>query len=54
MAKPTSVAEYLAALSNERKAPMAQLMACIRANLPGGFEEILNYGMPSWVVPRSA
>ena len=32
---------------------MEQLVTIIRANLPGGFDEIINYGMPSWVVPHS-
>jgi hypothetical protein len=32
---------------------MEQLLATIRSNLPNGFEEIINYGMPSWVVPHS-
>ena len=32
---------------------MASLINVIRANLPDGYEEIINYGMPSWVVPHS-
>lgn len=32
---------------------MERLRAGIRSNLPGGFEEVLNYGFPSWVVPHS-
>jgi len=32
---------------------MERLMTIIRANLPDGFEETINYGMPSWVVPHS-
>ena len=32
---------------------MERLRAGIRANLSGGFEEVLNYGFPSWVVPHS-
>ena len=53
MGKPTTVAEYFDALPTDRKEPMERLVAIIRANLPDGFEEIINYGMPSWVVPRS-
>ena len=32
---------------------MEALRVSIQANLPAGFEEVLNYGMPSWVVPHS-
>ncbi len=53
MAKATTVVEYFAALSEDRKAAMEKLRDTIRANLPGGFDEVLNYGMPSWVVPHS-
>ena len=53
MGKPTTVAEYFDALPTDRKEPMERLMASIKANLPEGFEEVLNYGMPSWVVPHS-
>ena len=48
-----SIVEYLEALSPERKVPMERLVALIRENLPDGFEEVMNYGMPSWVVPHS-
>ena len=47
MSKPTTVDEYLAALSADRKGPMERLVAIIRANLPDGYEERINYGMPS-------
>ena len=53
MGKPTTVAEYFSALPVDRKEPMEKLQASIRENLPSGFEECLNYGMPSWVVPHS-
>jgi uncharacterized protein YdhG (YjbR/CyaY superfamily) len=47
------VQAYLAALEPERQAVMERLMDVIRANLPDGFEELMQYGMPSWVVPHS-
>ncbi len=53
MDKPTNVAEYYAGLSGDRKDAMEQLRSVIEANLPAGFEAVLNYGMPSWVVPHS-
>jgi len=53
MGKPQTVEDYFNALLGERREPMENLAASIRANLPGGFEEVLNYGQPSWVVPHS-
>ena len=47
------MAEYFDSLAGDRKPAMDRLAATIRAQLPSGFEEILNYGMPSWVVPHS-
>ena len=44
---------YIKALPEERQAIMTALVACIRDALPHGFEERMNYGMPSWVVPHS-
>ena len=49
-----TVAEYFETLAPERIEPMERLVAIIRAKLPDGFEETINYGMPSWVVRRSA
>jgi len=51
--KPMTVAEYFETLAPERREPMERLVAIIRAKLPDGFEETINYGMPSWVVPHS-
>ena len=48
-----TISEYLEAVSPARRAPMERLVALIRDNLPEGFEEVINYGMPSWVVPHS-
>lgn len=53
MAKPQSVDEYLANLAPDRVEAMSTLMQTIRETLPIGFEERLNYGMPSWVVPHA-
>ena len=53
MSTPTTVVEYFEALDPDRKEPMERLLTTIRANLPAGFEEVINYGMPSWVVPHS-
>ena len=53
MSKPMTVAKYLDVLCPDRKVPMERLVTIIRANLPDGYEEIINYDMPSWVVPHS-
>ena len=53
MGKPETVEDYFNAIAEDRKEPMEKLRACIRENLPGGFEEVLNYGLPGWVVPHS-
>ena len=53
MGKPQTVEDYFNALPEDRKEPMETLGTSIRANLPGGFEEVLNYGFPGWVVPHS-
>jgi uncharacterized protein YdhG (YjbR/CyaY superfamily) len=47
------VLAYLDALEPERRAVMERLMNVIRSNLPDGFEEVMQYGMPSWVVPHA-
>ena len=51
--KASTIEEYLENIPIERKAVMQKLIAIINKNLPKGFAEQLNYGMPSWVVPHS-
>lgn len=46
-----SVPEYLNTLPDERKKIMMDLRKAIRQNLPAGFEETMQYGMISYVVP---
>ena len=53
MGKPQTVEDYFNALAEDRRGAMETLRSSIRANLPSGFEEVLNYGQPSWVVPHS-
>lgn len=45
--------EYIGKLPQERKEPINQLRAVIKANLSPGFEETMNYGMIGYVVPHS-
>ena len=51
--KTSTIEEYLENIPIERKAVMQKLIDIINLNLPKGFAEQLNYGMPAWVVPHS-
>ena len=42
-----SVEEYLAELPEKRRAAIARVREVILENLPDGFEETMQYGMPS-------
>jgi uncharacterized protein YdhG (YjbR/CyaY superfamily) len=53
MIKDPGVQQYFDALPEERKAAMTELRMVILKNLPKGFEEVMNYGMPGYVVPHS-
>ncbi len=43
--------DYVAGLPEDRRSIMLELYAAISKNLPAGFEEMMCYGLPSWVVP---
>lgn len=45
--------DYLNALEPARRAALLRLSDAIDANLPHGFSRDFQYGMPSWVVPKS-
>ena len=45
--------EYLAALPSDRRQAVGRLREVLRGNLPEGFEEAIDYGMLSYVVPHS-
>jgi uncharacterized protein YdhG (YjbR/CyaY superfamily) len=49
--KASTVAEYLDALPEDRRAALTAVCDVVRANLPEGYVEAMQYGMPSWVVP---
>ena len=44
--------EYFATLPDDRKEAMMQLRKVIKKNLLKGFQEVMNYGMPGYVVPH--
>ena len=48
-----TVAQYLAKLPADRRAAIAKVRDVINANLPIGYEETIQYGMISWIVPES-
>ena len=48
-----SVNKYINQLPKERQGGIKKLISVIRTNLPQEFNEQMNYGMPSWVVPHS-
>lgn len=53
MAAPaTTVTAYLDSLDDDRKAALKKLRTTIKKNLPKGFKEVINYNMPSYVVPH--
>src|SRR5262245_9196326 len=45
--------EYFDTLPDDRRAAMVELRKVIAKNLPKGFAEVMQYGMPGWVVPHS-
>jgi len=50
--KAKTVEEYLESLPDERAEIISALRNAIRKNLPKGFEETMQYGMISYVVPH--
>lgn len=51
--RPTTTAQYLAALPPERRVVVEKLKDLLDAKLPKGFEGTMGYGMLAWVVPHS-
>ena len=45
--------EYFDTLPEDRRPVMMTLRKVIGKNLPKGFAEVMQYGMPGWVVPHS-
>ncbi|HET8618174.1 MAG TPA: DUF1801 domain-containing protein [Acidimicrobiales bacterium] len=46
-----TVEDYLAGLPDDRRPAIEAVRDVVNANLPDGFEERMQYGMISWVVP---
>ena len=49
--KATTVEEYLAELSAERRAEIEMVRDAVNAALPDGYREGIGFGMIGWVVP---
>lgn len=47
-----TIDQYLAALSDERRALVAAIRDVVNANLPDGYQETMQYGMIGWSVPH--
>jgi uncharacterized protein YdhG (YjbR/CyaY superfamily) len=47
----TTVEEYLAELPEDRRAAVSAVRDVVNANLPEGYEETMEWGMVTWVVP---
>ena len=48
-----TVEEYIKGLPAERQEPVRQLVELIRRELPSGYEESMEWGMPTYQVPLS-
>lgn len=48
-----TVIEYLQSLSSDRRGAMSEVRELILAHLPEGYEEVMQYGMISYVIPFS-
>lgn len=51
--KATTANHYLAELPEDRISAMTELRNTVLENLPQGFEETMNYGMLTYVIPHS-
>ncbi len=48
-----TIKEYIDQLPEDRQEVMKKLRSVIKRNIPKGFQECINYNMPSYVVPHS-
>lgn len=49
--KAATVAAYLKELPADQRATVSAVRKAVRANLPRGYEETMDYGMIAWVIP---
>ncbi|MCC6819057.1 MAG: DUF1801 domain-containing protein, partial [Bacteroidia bacterium] len=48
----TSIEDYIAQVSDDKRNTIVKLREIIKSNLPKGFLETMNYGMIGYVVPH--
>ena len=48
-----SIKGYINLLASDRKTTITQLINVIEQNIPKGFKKVMNYGMPSFVIPHT-
>ena len=48
-----SVKDYINLLESDRGKIVTKLINVIEQNIPKGFKKVMNYGMPSFVIPHS-
>ena len=48
-----SIKDYTNSLTSDRKTTITQLISVIEQNIPKGFKKVMNYGMPSFVIPHT-
>jgi uncharacterized protein YdhG (YjbR/CyaY superfamily) len=51
--KAVTVKEYLAALNPQQQPVVTKLYELFKHNLPTGYEELMQYGMITFIVPKS-
>ena len=48
-----TIKSYIKSLPKDRKEPVNKIIRVVEANIPTGYAKILNYNMPSFVIPHS-
>ena len=48
-----SIKDYINSLASDRKTTITQLINVIEQNIPKGFKKVMNYEMPSFVIPHT-
>ena len=48
-----TIESYIKSLPKERKESVNKIITVVEANIPMGYAKILNYNMPSFVIPHS-
>ena len=51
VARPTTVAAYLASLTPEQRVVIEEARALVRRHIPKGYAEFMNWGVINWGIP---